>query len=105
MFGRVKPIATTDEKNELDIPRVLFYFNSGALRDIYRAVALQHEPLRADAPFCEHVHPLRYYGSVQVASYESPYLHHKKRQVELCSTCLFYAYYVGISHGKSRAVA
>ena len=65
MFGRVKPIATTDEKNELDIPRVLFYFNSGALRDIYRAVALQHEPLRADAPFCEHVHPLRYYGSVQ----------------------------------------
>ena len=48
MFGRVKPIATTDEKNELDIPRVLFYFNSGALRDIYRAVALQHEPLRAD---------------------------------------------------------
>ena len=32
---------------------------------IYHGVALQHEPLQADAPKREQVHFLRYYGSVQ----------------------------------------
>lgn len=46
----------------------------------HRGVALQHEPLRANASKREQVHFLRYYGSVQVASYESPYLHHKEHK-------------------------
>ena len=37
-----------------------------------------HDLLSVDAQRSEQVHTLRYYGSVQVASYESPYLHHKK---------------------------
>ena len=56
--------------------RYFFMWDRGFPR-FHRGVALQHEPLRANASKHEQVHFLRYYGSVQVASYEAPYLHHK----------------------------
>ena len=56
---------------------IFFCLRQGIPPRFYRGVALQQKPLRADASFCEQVHPLRYYGSVLVASYVSPYLHQK----------------------------
>ena len=69
--------------------RYFFMWDRGFPR-FHRGVALQHEPLRANASKREQVHFLRYYGSVQVASYESPYLHHKISYI-----CMIF-FYVGI---------
>ena len=57
---------------------VFFLCKDKGISVIYHGVALQHEPLRADAPKREQVHFLRYYGSERVASYESPWLRQSK---------------------------
>ena len=73
--------------------RYFFMWDRGFPR-FHRGVALQHEPLRANASKHEQVHFLRYYGSVQVASYESPYLHHKISYI--CT--IFFLCGIGDSH-------
>ena len=53
------------------------------------------EPLRADAPKREQVHFLRYYGSERVASYESPWLHHKNT---IHFVWYFFVYFLFVFH-------
>ena len=68
--------------------RYFFMWDRGFPR-FHRGVALQHEPLRANASKREQVHFLRYYGSVQVASYESPYPHQSEYKLNP-STCILF---------------